>query len=103
MSTLEQAGPGARDDPVKILANATNRSILNLLAQGPSYPRAIAQAIGVSEGDAQRKLHRLERAGLVHGAWHHEGKTVKEYRLVASGIVLDFQEREMRVRLLPIR
>lgn len=81
------------DDPepdvaaLKLLGNATTRALLRELATGgPSYPRALATTLGASEGDVQHKLHRLERAGLVRGAWAHQGKTVKEYKLAATGI-----------------
>lgn len=78
---------------LKLLANATNRAILARLAQSPSYPRAIAAALGASEGEVQRRLHRLQRAGLVRGRWarRHDPveATVKEYVLAAREVRLD--------------
>ena len=89
------------EDALKLLANDKNREILSLLASEPSYPRALASAVGLTEDDVQRKLHRLERAGLVAGAWRYHGKTVKEYELVASAIVLDVATGGVLVRPAP--
>jgi len=87
------------EDAVRLLANGKNRAIVALLAAGPSYPRALAAAVGLTEDDVQRKLHRLESAGIVAGAWRHHGKTVKEYELLASGLSLDFAAEGVAVRL----
>lgn len=88
------------EDAVRLLANPKNRLILARLAASPSYPRALAAAIGLSEDDVQRKLHRLESAGIVSGAWRHDGKTVKEYHLRAAGLSLAFEAEGVVVRLL---
>lgn len=78
---------------LKLLANPTNRAILERLAEAPSYPRALAARLGGTEGDVQRKLHRLEDAGLVRGAWsRRDGRvTVKEYALVARGVRVELE------------
>ena len=87
------------NNAVKLLGNAKVCALVTLLAEGPSYPRALAAAVGLSEDDVQRKLHRLESAGIVHGAWRHHGKTVKEYSLCASRVTLDFDVGGVTVRL----
>lgn len=87
------------EDAVKLLANGKIRAIVTILAAGPSYPRALAKAVGLSEDDVQRKLHRLESAGIVAGAWRYHGKTVKEYVLLGSGLSLDFDAAGVAVRL----
>lgn len=84
---------------MKLLANAKNREIIALLAAGPSHPRALAHALGLSEDGMQRKLHRLEDAGIIEGAWRYHGKTVKEYALLVSGVALDIDPTGVTVRL----
>lgn len=76
-------------ETVRLLGNATNRALLAQLSRGPSYARELAARTGRSEDDVQRKLHRLERAGLVRGAWVHRGKTVKEYVLTAARVAVE--------------
>lgn len=89
----------APEDAMKLLSNGKNRAIVTILAGGPSYPRALAAAVGLSEDDVQRKLHRLESAGIVEGAWAYHGKTVKEYALRASGLSVDFAAEGVAVRI----
>lgn len=88
------------EDPLKLLANPANRALIARLAQSPSYPRALAVDLGLTEGEVQRKLHRLERAGIVTGAWRFRGKTVKEYVLRASGLDIDFSTGTIEVRVM---
>ncbi len=73
-----------------LLANATNRALICELEAGPSYPRALARRLGVTEGQAQKHLRQLARAGLLQGAWHHDGKTVKRYTLRVDAVRLEF-------------
>lgn len=84
---------------LKIVANPTNRAILSELAQSPSYPRELARRLGMSEDDVQRKLRRMEGAGLVRGEWAHVGRTVKLYRVLAQAVVLDFGTGAVRLEV----
>ena len=88
---LSLQAPRSAHETFRLLANATNRLILDELARGPSYPREIAARIGHGEDDVQRKLQRLERAGFVRGAWVHRGKTIKEYVLAASRVEVSLE------------
>jgi PAS domain S-box-containing protein len=77
------AGPGDLAALGRILHNPVNIDLLRRLHERPGHPRALAQELGRSEGDVQRKLRALEQAGLVASAWrHHAGATVKEYQAV---------------------
>ena len=88
----------APDDALKLLANETTRALVAQLARAPSYPRALAATLHLSEGDVQRRLHRLARAGIVVGEWRHREKTIKEYALCASSLALDFATGSVHVR-----
>ena len=92
--------PRSAHEPVRLLANATNRALLGELAKGPSYARELATRMGHSEDDVQRKLHRMERAGLVRSAWAHHGKTVKEYVLAAARVAVEL-DAAVRVTVEP--
>lgn len=84
----------ASQDPVstiKLIGNATNRALLAELSRSPSYPRALADRLGLSEDHVQRKLRSLEEAGLVHGAWAHFDRTVKQYEMTASALIFDME------------
>lgn len=73
----------------RALSNPVNVTLLARLADGPAHPRALAHALERSEGDIQRKLRALEKAGLVAGAWRHrEGATVREYHLTGRTVEL---------------
>lgn len=65
-----------------VLRNPVNVALLSRLTAAPTHARALARKLGRSEGDVQRKLRALEKAGLIAGAWRHrEGATVKEYQV----------------------
>lgn len=85
--------PGEADAAalVRLLANATNRRLIEALEAGPSYPRALAKRLELTEGQVQKHLQHLAKRGLVAGAWAHDGKTVKQYRLAAAGVRLRFE------------
>lgn len=85
----------------RLLANATNRALLMHLSSGPSYPRDLARRLDASEDDVQRKLQRLERAGLLSARWRYHGKTVKEYSLVVGRVVLDLRASPPALRIEP--
>lgn len=73
----------------RILSNPVNVDLLRRIIQEPTHPRALARALGRSEGDVQRKLRALEGAGLVAGAWRtHGGVTTKEYQATARTLQL---------------
>lgn len=85
-------------DVVKIVSNGSNRAILAALAEAPSYARALARRVGLTEGEVQRRLRRMEIAGLVRGGWRHAGKTIKEYRLLAAGLDVRFADGAVLLR-----
>lgn len=76
---------------IKLIGNPTNRALLAALARAPSYPRALADKLGLSEDHVQRKLRSLEVAGLVHGSWTHSDRTVKQYEMTASALLFDIE------------
>jgi ATP/maltotriose-dependent transcriptional regulator MalT len=78
----------ARREPdlLQVLANATNRSILSLLAVEPQYPRRLAELVGLTEDEASKRLRMFEKLGLVAGNWEHVGRNVRLYRLESTGI-----------------
>ena len=71
-------------DLLKLLANGTNREILTLLRVEATYPRRLAELVGITEGEVQKRLKSMEEHGLVKGQWVHVGKNVKRYTLEAS-------------------
>ncbi len=71
---------------LRLLATPAHVDILAVLEEGPSYPRAIAERLGRSEGRVQKCLHDLAEAGLVGSAWRHTDRTFKEYRLTATSV-----------------
>ncbi len=83
-------------DILALLSNPTNRALICELEAGPSYPRALARRLGVTEGQAQRRLRQLADAGLVVGGWHHDGKTVKRYSLSVGEVRLEFSDGTIR-------
>lgn len=94
-----RASPPA-GDLIGLLGDPANRRILGELSRGPTHPRALAASLGMTEGNAQRKLHRLRDAGLVEGTWVHTDRTVKEYRLVATGLTIGIREGRVDVTLV---
>lgn len=79
---------GSRD-LLKVLANGTNREILTLLRAEPTYPRRLAELVGITEGEAQKRLRLLEELGVVKGQWVHVGKNVKRYTLEAKALRIE--------------
>ena len=74
----------------RLFSNPVNLRILQVLHARPSYPRALARDLGRSERDIQRKLHMLEKAGLVAGVWRrHEGRAVKVYQTTTRTFVVE--------------
>lgn len=84
---------------VRMLANPTNRRLIQALEGGPSYPRALAQHLQLTEGQVQKHLHTLAACGIVEGHWHHDGKTVKQYRLRADGVRFRFTHGTIEARV----
>jgi DNA-binding Lrp family transcriptional regulator/tetratricopeptide (TPR) repeat protein len=76
---------GSRD-LLKLLANGTNREILSVLRAEATYPRRLAELVGITEGEAQKRLRQMEGHGLVKGQWVHVGKNVKRYTLEAKAL-----------------
>jgi predicted transcriptional regulator len=75
-----------------MLANPTNRRLIQALDDGPSYPRELARRLTLTEGQVQKHLHILAAGGIVEGHWQYDGKTVKEYRLCADGVNIRFAD-----------
>lgn len=80
-----------------LLHNPVNLQLLRRLVERPGHPRGLAEEFGRSEGDVQRKLRALERAGLLAGAWRHrDGTTVKEYQATGRTLELSLAPGEGR-------
>ena len=80
----------------RVLANPVNIQLLARLVEAPMHARALAASMHRSEGDIQKKLHALERAGLVASAWRHrDGKTIKEYEATSRTLELSFGPPEV--------
>jgi predicted ArsR family transcriptional regulator len=94
------------DSPVarllSALSNPISQALLIALEDGPSYPRALASRLDVSEGEAQRRLRDLARVGLVGSAWHYDGRTTKRYALCAAGVRFEFGEGRIVSQVLDI-
>jgi DNA-binding transcriptional ArsR family regulator len=52
-------------DRMKVLGDRTRLDILRLLAEGPSYGKAIADRLGLTTATVSRQLDQLKSAGLV--------------------------------------
>ncbi|MCA1814390.1 MAG: helix-turn-helix domain-containing protein [Halobacteriales archaeon] len=86
-------------DLLKLLANGTNREILTLLRGEPTWPRRIAELVGITEGEAQKRLKQMEEHGLVQGRWVHVGKNVKQYTLEAKALRIEVGPDGLRLQL----
>ncbi len=62
---MSQEGPSDLDKVFKALGNVTRRRILQLLAQGASYPYELSKALGLTQRGVFKNLEALEEAGLV--------------------------------------
>jgi DNA-binding transcriptional ArsR family regulator len=91
--------PRGSRDLLKVLANGTNREILTLLRAEPTYPRRLAELVGITEGEAQKRLRLLEEHGLVKGQWVHVGKNVKRYTLEAEALRIEVGPEGLRLAL----
>lgn len=73
----------------RALSNPVNLTLLARMTEAPAHARALAHDLGRSEGDIQRKLRALEKAGLIAGAWRHRhGATIREYQLTSRTLAL---------------
>lgn len=86
-------------DLLKVLANGTNREILSLLRAEPTYPRRLAELVGITEGEAQKRLRLLEDHGVVKGQWVHVGRNVKRYTLEAKALRIEVGPDGLALRL----
>lgn len=84
---------------VRLLGNPTSSALLVALEDGPSYPRALARRLGLTEGQVQKRLKELAAAGLVGAGWRHDGKTFKEYELRVRAVTFGFEEGAIVPRL----
>jgi tetratricopeptide (TPR) repeat protein len=89
------------EELLKVLAHATNRAILNLLAVEPTYPRKIGDLLALPETEVARRLKHMEALGLVGGTWTYIGKNVKLYRLLVRHVLLDLGPEGLRLELVP--
>ena len=64
---VEDEAEGAEEiaDLMKVLGDRTRLDILRLLAEGPSYGKAIADRLGLTTASVSRQLDQLKSAGLV--------------------------------------
>lgn len=92
-----QRMPGDDPDLFRFLANPTNREILTTLALEPLYPRRLAELVGLTEGEASRRLRAMANLGLAEAEWEHIGKTVKLYRLTADDLSISLSPSGLRV------
>lgn len=81
----------------RVLRNPVNVAILTRLTAAPTHARALARVLARSEGDIQRKLRALEKAGLIAGAWRHRGgATVKEYQVTGRTLHMSLGPHDER-------
>jgi transcriptional regulator len=83
-------------DKLELLPGTLDMMILKTLIFGPTHGRGIANHIrqttenvlSVEHGSLYPALHRLERDGLITGAWEVRGDITRElkyYRLTSAG------------------
>lgn len=75
-------------DILQLLANPTNRAILSVIAAEPTYPRRLADVVGLTEDEASKRLRQFEKLGLAEAEWANVGKTVRLYRLASARITV---------------
>lgn len=85
---------------LKLVSNKANQRILSLLKTEASFPRRIAKQLVLSEAEVSRRLRRMEKVGLVEGAWNYEDRTVKRYALSAEGVTVRFRDGAFQVEVL---
>ncbi|MHB8604820.1 MAG: ArsR/SmtB family transcription factor [Thermoplasmatota archaeon] len=100
MSPEASSESGSEGDVLKLLANDTNRRVLAIVRAAPAHPRRVAEALGIGETEASRRLRAMERAGLVAGAWARvHDANVREYSLNTARVVLAFENTGLRITL----
>ncbi len=85
----------AAHSPTDLLPGTLDLLVLRTLAEGPdhgygvakSIQRSSAEALRVEEGSLYPALHRLEKKGLIAGAWKKSetGRRVRVYSLTRDG------------------
>ncbi len=88
---------GADRDLLQLLANPTNRAILQLLFVEPQYPRRLAELVGITEDEASRRLRMLEKLGVAEAAWARVGKNVRLYRLTETRFSIELGAAGLRI------
>ncbi len=85
---------------IRTLSSELVIRILLVLSNKYSYPREIAEILGVDETTVSRKLKKLEKYGLVESKWIKVGnKNVKAYSLVSDEIILKLSPLNLNIIL----
>lgn len=87
-----------------LVAASATPLVLGILAEGESYGYAILRRVSELSGGTMTwtdgmlypLLHRLERLGLVQGAWHvaANGRRRKQYAITAAGLAALAERRQ---------
>lgn len=85
---------------LKTLSNELTIYILSVLSNRDSYPREIAEILGVDETTVSRKLKKLEKYGIVKSKWIRvEGRNVKTYSLVSDKVIIELSPLQLNITL----
>lgn len=82
---------------LKTLSNKTNLEIINLLKNEPSYPRKVAEILGMQEGYISRTLSNLEKLGILRSQWAYRERNVKLYYVDTEEISISFEPEGLKI------
>lgn len=104
MDVIKKSKEGVRSLPVaelngehlRSLSSELAQEILKVLADGPSYPKEIADKLGTHEQKVYYHIRNLEKAGIIKVEMKesHHGAVAKYYALASPAFLIRFKEFE---------